>query len=208
MFTVPAFKLIRRNCPEDLDKLLKLLEVDKKPNWDRDDEFKIAQELDRRIDKKLCALLDSNSDIDGYAKLLERGAVKFSFSETRKELLEKILANRDKILLASLVYTQGLYIKITCNRAESFTDRIESSWQSKSIVPLIAPKEEINLSRIAQQKIKHIIAEEYNLSDCDEIVISIIEKKSSSSRKTFPTFKLDARTFEVLEQIDKIFNKI
>ena len=63
MFTVSAFKLIRRNCPEDLDKLLKLLEVDKKPNWDRDDEFKIAQELDRRIDKKLCALLDSNSDI-------------------------------------------------------------------------------------------------------------------------------------------------
>ena len=208
MFTVSAFKLIRRNCPEDLDKLLKLLEVDKEPNWDSDDEFKIAQELDRRIDKKLCALLDSNSDIDGYAKLLERGAVKFSFSETRKELLEKILANRDKILSASLVYTQGLYIKITCNRAESFTDRIESSWQSKSIVPLIAPKEEINLSRIAQQKIKNIIAEEYNLSDCDEIVISIIEKKSSSPRKTFPTFKLDARTFEVLEQIDKIFNKI
>ena len=207
MFTVSAFKLIRRNCPEDLDKLLKLLAVDK-PNWDRDDEFKIAQELDRRIDKKLCALLDSNSDIDGYAKLLERGAVEFSFSETRKELLEKILANRDKILSASLVYTQGLYIKITCNRAESFTDRIESSWQSKSIVPLIAPKEEINLSRIAQQKIKNIIAEEYNLSDCDEIVISIIEKKSSSPRKTFPTFKLDARTFEVLEQIDKIFNKI
>ena len=126
MFTVSAFKLIRRNCPEDLDKLLKLLAVDK-PNWDRDDEFKIAQELDRKINKELCALLDSNSDIDGYAKLLERGEVEFSFSETRKELLEKILANRDKILSASLFYTQGLYIKITCNRAESFTDRIESS---------------------------------------------------------------------------------
>ena len=97
MFTVSAFKLMRRNCKEDLDKLLDLLRINK-PNWDRDDEFKISKDLDNKIDKKLCALLKSDSDIDGYAKLLERGAVKFSFNETRKELLEKILANRDKIL--------------------------------------------------------------------------------------------------------------
>ena len=97
MFTVSAFKLMRRNCKEDLDKLLDLLRINK-PNWDRDDEFKISEDLDNKIDKKLCALLKSDSDIDGYAKLLEIGNVKFSFSETRKELLEKILANRDKIL--------------------------------------------------------------------------------------------------------------
>jgi|GEM_PF-4259330 len=67
MFSVSAFKLICRNYPEDLDKLLKLLAVEK-PNWDRDDEFKISKDLDNKIDKKLCALLKSESDIDGYNK--------------------------------------------------------------------------------------------------------------------------------------------
>jgi len=106
LFTVSAFKLMRRNCKEDLDKLLDLLRINK-PNWDRDDEFKISKDLDNKIDKKLCALLKSDSDIDGYAKLLEIGNVKFSFSETRKELLEKILANRDKILQGAAAQTSN-----------------------------------------------------------------------------------------------------
>ena len=106
MFTVSAFKLMRRNCKEDLDKLLDLLRINK-PNWDRDDEFKISKDLDNEIDKKLCASLKSDSDIDGYAKLLEIGNVKFSFSETRKELIEKILANRDKILQGAAVQAKN-----------------------------------------------------------------------------------------------------
>ena len=114
MFTVSAFKLMRRNCKEDLDKLLDLLRINK-PNWDRDDEFKISKDLDNKIDKKLCALLKSDSDIDGYAKLLEIGNVKFSFSETRKELLEKILANRDKIL-------QGVAAQARNNNSTSDSD--------------------------------------------------------------------------------------
>ena len=222
MFSVSAFKLMRRNCPEDLDKLLKLLAVDQ-PNWELDDEFKIAQELDNEIDKKLCALLDSDSDIDGYAKLLERGEVEFSFRETRKELLEKILANRGSILRESSDYTQSQDIKLTCSRAESafdvknksFLDNIQaalkefcSALKDGDIKRLIPQKEEIYLGRSAQQAIRNILAKEYDLSDCDEISISIIEKKSSSPRKNLSSFKLNAKTFEVLEQIDTIFNKI
>lgn len=222
MFSVSAFKLIRRNCPEDFDKLLKLLAVDN-PNWELDDEFKLAQELDRKIDKKLCALLDSDSDIDGYAKLLECGEVEFSFSETRKDLLKKILLNRDRILRDSSDYTQSPKIKITCNRAESafdvknksFLDNIQASvkefcsaLKDGDIKRLIPQKEEISLKSSAQQAIRNILAKEYDLNNCEEISISIIEKKSSSPRKTLSSFKLDAKTFEVLEQIDKIFNKI
>lgn len=156
MFKATDFKLIRRDCPEELKKLLKLLEIPPK-NFDGSDEFELYDKLDKDIDKRFCERLNCKSDLDGYAKLLDLGGIKFDLSETRTSMLKKVLANRDKILSASLVYTQGLYIKITCNRAESFTDKIESSWQSKSIIPLIAPKEEINLSSSAQQKIKKFL---------------------------------------------------
>ncbi len=208
MFTASSFSLIRQNCPEALNELLRLLEIDK-PNWVRGDEFEISQKLDGEIEEKICILLKSDSDLAGYAKLLDMGGVNFSISETRKERIEKILANRDKILSASSGCTHDLYnIRVTCNRAESFTDKVNSAWYSKSIMPLIEPKEEISLSQIAQQKIKNILAEELTLSYCDEIVISIIGKKSVSPRKVSPILKLDDKTFKILEQLDKIFNKI
>lgn len=207
MFTASAFNSIRRNCPENLDELLQLLCIEK-PDWDHGDEFEIAQELDDEINKKICALLKSDSDLEGYAKLLDMGGIKFSVNETRKERLTKILDNRDKILSDPSLYSQGLYIKITCNRAESLNDRIESSWNNKSIMPLIEPKEEINLSRNAQQKIKNILGEEYNLSDCDEIVISIIGKKSAYPSKKFSSFKFDDKIFEILKRLNEIYKKI
>lgn len=45
------------------------------------------------------------------------------------------------------------------------------------------------------------------MSDCDEIVISIIGKNSTP--QIAPNVrKPDDKTFEILEQIDKIFDKI
>ena len=98
MFTASAFSLMRQNCPTELNELLRRLKIDYKPDWKHGDEFKIAEKLDDEINKKICALLKSDSDLAGYAKLLDMGGVGFSVSETRKERLGKILANRDKIL--------------------------------------------------------------------------------------------------------------
>ena len=98
MFTASAFSLMQQNCPTELNELLRRLKIDYKPDWKHGDEFKIAEKLDNEINKKICALLKSDSDLAGYAKLLDMGGVGFSVSETRKERLGKILANRDKIL--------------------------------------------------------------------------------------------------------------
>ena len=207
MFTASTFSLIRRNCPEELDKLLRLLDI--KIDWKHGDEFEIAQELDSKIEKEICALLKSDSDLTGYAKLLDIGGVEYSISETRKERLAKIIANRDRILSASSGCAHDLYnIAVTCNHAESLTDKFKSSLETKSIAPLIKSKEEIALSRKAKQAIKDILAKELDLSDCDQIVISIFGKKYPSPKKISSTFKPNAETFEVLEQLNEILKKI
>lgn len=97
MFKATDFKLIRRNCPETLDELLRLMKIPA-PNFNSGDEFEIYGKLDTLIDKRFCELLNCKSDLDGYAKLLDLGGIKFSSSETRNNMLKKILANRDKIL--------------------------------------------------------------------------------------------------------------
>ncbi len=98
MFTASAFSLMRKNCPAELNELLRLLKINYKPDWEHGDEFKIAEKLDDEINKKICALLKSDSDLAGYAKLLDMGGIKFDSGETRNNMLKKILANRNKIL--------------------------------------------------------------------------------------------------------------
>ena len=105
MFTASAFSLMRQNCPAELNELLRLLKINYKPDWEHGDEFKIAEKLDDEINKKICALLKSDSDLAGYAKLLDMGGIGFSVSETRKERLGKILANRNKILQGAAAQT-------------------------------------------------------------------------------------------------------
>lgn len=97
MFKATDFKLIQRNCPEELNKLLQLLKIPPQ-TFNSGDEFEIYGKLDALIDKKFCELLNCKSDLDGYAKLLDLGGIKFASSETRNNMLKKILANRDKIL--------------------------------------------------------------------------------------------------------------
>jgi len=207
MFTASTFSLIRRNCPEELNKLLRLLDI--KIDWEHGDEFEISQKLDNEIEKEICARLKSDSDLTGYAKLLDIGGVEYSISETRKERLAKIIANRDRILSASSACIYDLYnIVVTCNHAESLSDKVKSSLETKSIVPLIKPKEKIALSCKAEQAIKNILAQELDLSDCDQIVISIFGRKYPSPKKNLSTFKPTAETFEVLEQLNEILKKI
>lgn len=107
MFTASAFSLMRKNCPAELNELLRLLKINYKPDWEHGDEFKIAEKLDDEINKKICALLKSDSDLAGYAKLLDMGGIGFSVSETRKERLGKILANRNKILQGAAAQTSN-----------------------------------------------------------------------------------------------------
>ena len=97
MFTAADISLIRRKCLSDMESLLNLMKIPV-PNWSSDDEFKLYDKLDDDITKKLCQLMKSPSIVDGYSNLLSLGNVKYDFGETNKEMLGKIVSNRDKII--------------------------------------------------------------------------------------------------------------
>lgn len=97
MYTAADFKLMRRICPDEMVAMLNSLGI-KNPDFNAKDEFEIYSELDDAIDKKISAMLKSNSVLEGYTRLLDAGKIEFKLSETRIELLKKIIANREKIL--------------------------------------------------------------------------------------------------------------
>jgi len=205
MFTASAFNLIRRNCPEDLDELLRLLDIKDEPDWEHGDEFDIAQDLDKKIDEKICALLNSDSDLAGYAKLLDMGGIGFSVSETRKERIAKIIDNRDSILHAKNYSA----IKFKCMQASSFvfkkpgekilTDVLSTIMGAELVVAL---EREYHLSSDAKQRIKNIIVEE--LGAIDDILLAVIPSKTFSAP---PIRDLD-KVFEILTQVNEIYKKI
>lgn len=205
MFTASAFNLIRRNCPEDLDELLRLLDIKDEPDWEHGDEFDIAQDLDKKIDEKICALLNSDSDLAGYAKLLDMGGIKFSVSETRKERLAKIIDNRDQILNGK----NSTAVEFKCMQASSFgfkkpgekilRDFLSTLTGAELVVAL---KREYPLSSDAKQRIKNIIVEE--LGAIDEILLAVIPSKTFSAP---PIRDLD-KVFEILTQVNEIYKKI
>ena len=96
MFVASEFQSIRRLCLSDLEKLLEKLSI-AKPDWSGD-EYRIYEQLDDDITKKICAAMKSSSIIEGYTNFLKLGNVAYDYSETDNELLDKIILNGDKIL--------------------------------------------------------------------------------------------------------------
>ena len=97
MFTSADFSLIRRKCLPNLENLLNLMEIPI-PNWSSNDEFKLYAKLDDDITKKLCQLMKSLSIVDGYSYLLKLGNIEYDFTDTNKDLLNKIVNNASKII--------------------------------------------------------------------------------------------------------------
>lgn len=97
MFTASHFKLMRKKCLSEIDKLLNIMQIPA-PNFEHGDEYKIYEELDRNIEQKLKLQLNSDSISIGYSKLLGIAGLQFNRGETPNQHIEKILANRDKIL--------------------------------------------------------------------------------------------------------------
>ena len=218
MFKATDFKLIRRNCPEELDKLLELLGLSMQ-------NFDTEEELDEAIDKAFCTRLNCKSDLDGYGKLLDLGGIKFDSSETRTDMLKKILTNRERIFQSPSAAVQAESVTVTCHYAEPTFDlrnksfaanlkeavnKILDALRNKDISRLLPLKEEFTLKRSAEEAIKNIIAKECALADGDEIVISIIHKDSLPTKKDSVWYvsKPDSHALKILEQIDRIFDKI
>ncbi|MBR4903860.1 MAG: hypothetical protein IKZ53_04250 [Selenomonadaceae bacterium] len=96
MFVAAEFQSIRRLCLSDLEKLLEKLSITI-PDWSGN-EYRIYEQLDDDITKKICAAVKSSSVIEGYTNLLKLGGIAYDYSETDNELLDKIILNGDKIL--------------------------------------------------------------------------------------------------------------
>ena len=97
MFNAAEFRLIRTNCLPQMETLLQNLSI-AKPNWNMGDEYRLYEQLDEEITRNICRLMKSSSIIDGYSYLLKLGNISYDFSETDKELLGKIVSNKDKII--------------------------------------------------------------------------------------------------------------
>ena len=226
MFTAADFKLIQRICPTDLLQLLNLLGIDRqKMNFTGEDEFEKYADLDEEIDAKISAKLKSNSVLEGYTKLLDAGRIDFKLSETRIELLKKILANREKIQSPNSYGTLNKDFKLTFNIAErsnftredfskipTFIKNLTENFSLSEIpekIPLIARKKELPVSISTVSKIKKILKEELNLNgiDIDEISVSIIGNSNADKPAPLPNKKYDD-IFNTLEQVNKIFDKI
>lgn len=218
MFKATDFQLIRRHCPEDLEKLLELLGISAQ-NFDTDDK------LDEAIDKAFCSRLKCKSDLDGYGKLLDIGGIKFDSGATRREMLKKILDNRERIFQSPSAAPQTKSVTVTCHHAEPAFDlrdksvsdylkdavnKILDALRNKDISRLLPLKEKFTLKRSAEDAIKNILVNECALDDGDEIVISIIRRDSAPQKRDYVSAvrKPDAKTLKILERIDKIFDKI
>ena len=137
MFTAAEFRLIKSNCLPEMDRLLGQLSIPA-ANWQSNDEYRLYDELDNKITDKICALMKSSSILDGYCNLLKMGNIQYDFSETDTELLNKIIANKDKIIRGAEQSTN--------------TPRAESS--------PIPPQVPLQSSRTPQPTTKTIIKEE------------------------------------------------
>lgn len=203
MFTAADFKLIQRICPTDLLQLLNLLGIDRqKMNFSGDDEFEKYADLDDAIDKKISAMLKSNSVLEGYTKLLDAGRIEFKLSETRIELLKKILANRKKILSPTSNNTLQKDFEITFNIVKP------NFFQATPF----ALKDEFIVKKSTESRIKKILKEDENLKGFDIEKVDVSITINSGVEKPKPAESLPNKNFDdifrVLEQVNKIFDKI
>ena len=102
MFSAAEMQLIRANCLPKFEALLKRLSIPI-PDWNAGNEFRIRNdnnynEVDEELTKEICALMKSDTIIDGYTNLLKAGGISYDYSESYNQLLDMIVTNRDKIL--------------------------------------------------------------------------------------------------------------
>ena len=229
MFTASHFKLMRKKSPSEFEELLNMLQVTK-PDFENCDEYEIYEKLDKDIEDRLKTQMKSKFMSEVYSKLLQIVGINFSRSETPNQQINKILANRERILSRlsetsqdmKLTFTHAKYfeflnLKSTIENVTNRLDREALFGFKKSLerltnyIPSIKDntlliKEKFQLSEEAEQQIKEIILHE--IVSAKEIVISVIEDGNNIRDKSHLTRAQVNDTFNLLELISKIFENI
>ena len=196
-FILTAFILMQKLCPSERDKLLRQLNI---PIPDfahfNDNDY---TSLNKKIYQKICEMMDSQSDIEGYEKLLKLGGMERN-NDTRRECIARIVANREKILQEVTKQTD---------------DKISDETNSSSYLPLI-----IGIIFLAVGISYALISDEPNffiISAGCIIGLAIIgfslfddNNKSEPQSQTTTTLSVEQikNILPILEQINKIYNLI
>ena len=101
MFSKAEMQLIiaNKNCLLKFEELLANLSISV-PDWSGDEYRRDYEKLDNDITKEICKLMNSETIIDGYTKLLKTGSIPYDYSESYNLLLDMVVMNKDKILSA------------------------------------------------------------------------------------------------------------
>ncbi len=98
MFTPSELYSIAHKCPEELKALLDEVGI-AMPNISED--LDIYRKLDEDLTQRIRELLKCSQPVEGYCHLLDLAKIPYKFSETAKELTEKIVTNSDQIRIAA-----------------------------------------------------------------------------------------------------------
>ena len=197
MFTLPAFNLMHEICPRERDELLRKLNI----AWSNfthisDDDYKI---LDKEINKKICTMMDSRSDIEGYEKLLKLGGLERN-NDTRRDCIARIVANQKKILKG-----------VTNQTEDKISNEADSSSYLPSIVGIIFLAGGIGYTLISNEPkfpitgatcIIGLAVIGFNLFDDND------KPELPSQTKNTLSIEQIKNILPILEQINKIYNLI
>lgn len=196
-FILTAFILMQKLCPDERNKLLRQLNIPI-PDFSHfnDDDYTA---LDKKIYQKICKMMESNSDIEGYEKLLELGGMERN-NDIRRDCIAKIVANREKIL-------QG----VTKQTEDKISNEADSSSHLSSIVGVIFLVVGIGYTLISNEPkfsitgaacIIGLAVIGFNLFDDND--------KPELQSQTENTLSIEQikNILPILEQINKIYNLI
>ena len=103
MFTVSELEVMREDCPAELDALLNSIGLSNAlPTDENADKFSAYQRLDEMLTQAVCSRLKSETVMEGCINLLRMANIQFSYNETLRELIAKIIANQDAVRKAAL----------------------------------------------------------------------------------------------------------
>ena len=182
MFVAVEFQNMRSRCLPELEKLLENLSIPI-PDWSGD-EYRIYEELDEELMKKICALMKSSSVIEGYTKLLKLGGVAYDYSETDNELLNKIVSNGDKILDA-------------VRKANDKYNTWQAEWGNVSSAP----------ERVETLNVTAVNAEPFNIEGfiCNlKAAKSLLNRTSSNSSEIINARSLIAESLNTSERLNNL----
>lgn len=102
MFTVSELEVMREDCPTELDALLKSLGLnDALPAEGNGDNFSGYQALDDKLSREMCRRLKADTVMEGCFSLLRMANISFGYNETLRELIAKIIENKDAVRKAA-----------------------------------------------------------------------------------------------------------